>query len=88
MDNYLKWLKGDGKSDNTISSYIQIAVHFQKWFHQKVGEESFKGEFVSALDLQEWKSYLMDEATFVRGKRGKPQKYSVKSVITFIKAIK
>lgn len=88
MDDYSKWLKSNGKSDDTIISYNQTAMLFQKWFLKKVGEKSFKAEHVSALDLQEWKSYLIDEATYVRGKKAKPRKYSIRSVITFIKAIK
>lgn len=88
MNNYIKWLESKGKRDHTIHSYKQIAILFQKWFIQRTEDDSFKGEAVSAIDLQEWKSYLLNEATYVRGRGGKPQRYSVRSVITFIKAIK
>lgn len=88
LNDYSKWLKSNGKSDDTIISYNQVAMQFQKWFLQRIGKETFKGKYVSALDLQEWKSYLIDEATYVNGKKVTPKKYSIRSVITFIKAIK
>jgi site-specific recombinase XerD len=43
---------------------------------------------VTPLDLQDWKSYLLHEATFRRTSTSRPQRYSINSVNNNIKGIK
>lgn len=80
-------LRGNGSSENTIVRYIQVAYQFIGWHQNLLHKESFDPNEVSALDLQQWKKYLINEATFQRG-NADPKKYAISSVNNSIIAIK
>lgn len=84
------WLEQEGHGKDTIKLYISVAIKFQKWVTEHLGDNKFIPQHVSLLELQRWKVYLMTEATYTpRGAKNKePQKYEVSSVQTFIKSIK
>ncbi|MGG2201901.1 tyrosine-type recombinase/integrase [Paenibacillus validus] len=88
MDDYKLWLREEGKRPNTVNRYLRIAADFQEWHKAAAGREAFEPQLVSALDLQDWKTYLLDEATYQRTKEGDEQKYSITSVNNSVKGIK
>ena len=92
MEDFKAWLEGRDKSGTTINSYIKTALLFEKWFLQRSGQDVFDATKVTTRDLQDWKEYLITEATYVKGldAEGNPieQKYSVTSAQTFFKEIK
>jgi site-specific recombinase XerD len=93
MDYYKRWLKEDGKSDHTVANYLKVAETFQEWFIKNTNQSTFDPKSVSILELLDWKKYLLDGATYVKGldENGlpkPPKRYSIRSVQTFIKVIK
>ena len=88
MDDYELWLRKEGKRLNTIVRYLQIASDFQEWHKACAGCAMFHPQNVSGLDLQKWKTYLLNEATYQRAKEGPKRKYSITSVNNSIKGIK
>jgi len=93
MENYKLWLQERGLSENTIIGYLSVAEAFHQWILPKLGDDAFEPTHVSPLELQEWKNYLMQKATYVRGndKDGNPKppkRYAVSTVQTYIKSIK
>jgi site-specific recombinase XerD len=88
MNEYERWLQEEGKSENTVCRYVRIAADFQEWHRLVTKQEQFSPQLVTPLDLQDWKTYLLSEATYQRTKNSKPQKYSVASVNNCIKGIK
>ncbi|BFH18176.1 hypothetical protein J6TS7_29220 [Paenibacillus dendritiformis] len=87
IEKYEEWLKVNGNSKNTISRYLQVANQFMEWHTNLLKTSVFDPTEVSALDLQQWKTYLLTEATYQRGGRP-PQRYSVSSINNSIKAIR
>ncbi|BFH18313.1 recombinase XerC [Paenibacillus dendritiformis] len=87
ISKYESLLRGNGSSENTIVRYTQVANQFIIWHQELLNKDYFDPKEVSVLDLQQWKQYLINEATFQRGK-GKPKKYSISSVNNSIVAIK
>lgn len=88
MSDYKLWLREEGKRPNTVNRYLRIAANFQEWHKAAADRADFDPQLVSALDLQDWKTYLLDEATYQRTKEGDEQKYSVTSINNSIKGIK
>lgn len=87
MDRYKNWLHEDGKSPNTINRYMKIVSDFQQWYRTLTNNE-FDPRMVTALDLQDWKQYLLHDATYQRSKDGDTSKYSISTVNNNIKGIK
>ncbi len=56
----------------------------QSTFEEKM---SFLLSDVSGRDLQDWKKYLLNEATYQRGKQP-PKKYSISSVNNSLKSLR
>lgn len=67
IEKYEEWLKVNGNSKNTISRYLQVANQFMEWHTNLLKTSVFDPTEVSALDLQQWKTYLLTEATYQRG---------------------
>lgn len=93
METYKQWLRSLGRSEHTITNYLNTARSFQAWYLKQTKTESFNPLDVSQLDLQEWKAFLLNEATYSRihskgSKEADPKRYSVSSIQTFIKSIK
>lgn len=88
MNEYERWLQEEGKAENTVNRYVRIAADFQAWYKAATKQDDFSPQLVTSLDLQDWKTYLLNEATYQRTKNSKPQKYSVSSVNNCIKGIK
>lgn len=88
MDDYKLWLREEGKRPNTVNRYLRIAADFQEWYKAASGRKEFDPQLISALDLQDWKTYLLNEATYQRSKGGDGQKYSISSINNSIKGIK
>lgn len=80
-------LREEGASENTIARYIQVANQFIDWHQELLKTTAFDPNNVSALDLQQWKKYLINEATFQR-KNGETKKYSISSVNNCIVSIR
>ncbi|WP_200966952.1 tyrosine-type recombinase/integrase [Insulibacter thermoxylanivorax] len=86
FDNFRLWLQEEGKRSNTITRYIKVASDFIDWHMSKTGQ-TFDPRLVTPLDMQDWKSYLLNEATYVTS-HGQQQRYSVSTVNNAIKSIK
>jgi len=86
IDEYIIWLKESGKSDHTISNYVKSAEAFIQWFVGRIEVDEFDPMHVSPLDLQEYKEYLISEATFQRGST--TRRYSIGSIRVFLKSLK
>lgn len=86
ISKYEEALREDGASENTIARYIQVANQFIEW-HQELLKTAFDPNNVSALDLQQWKKYLINEATFQK-RNGETKKYSISSVNNCIVSIR
>jgi len=86
MENYVTWMKESGKSPHTITNYLKSVENFVVWFLERHGDDHFQPNHVSALDLQEYKEYLLNDAIFQKGKVQK--RYSVSSIRTFLKSLK
>lgn len=82
LKQYHNWLLNDGKSENTIKRYMAIVKSFQEWY-LNTGQKHFDPKLVSALDLHDWKSYLLNVAKTKTG-----QRYKVSTVNNCIKGIK
>lgn len=80
--NYDQWLRENGKQPRTITRYLRIVNDFQAWYVRESSEE-YKPDKVSALDLQDYKQYLIRDATFGPGK-----KYAISTVNNIIKGIR
>lgn len=63
------WLREAGKSPHSIASYIRSLDMFQSWYLETVGEDTFHPESVSAIDLQDFKQYLITKARTKQGKK-------------------
>lgn len=87
MDKYRTWLLEEGKRPNTVNRYLRIASDFQEWYKEATGLNVFDPRLVSALDLQDWKAYLLEDATYTQ-KNGSKKKYSIASINNAIKGIK
>ncbi|MGG3471515.1 tyrosine-type recombinase/integrase [Neobacillus pocheonensis] len=90
MENFKKWMRAEGKSDHTIRRYIRIADDFQEWFMKITNQTTFDPKLVTALDLQDWRNYLIHEATYQRKKEEEIQelRYSISSINNCIKGIR
>lgn len=68
MDKFINWLREEGRSSGTIKTYLQVE-QFQKWWVEEKAADSFDPEEVTALDLQDYKQYLIQHARNKRGGR-------------------
>lgn len=87
LQEYERWLTENAFRENTIDRYLVVARDFMEWHIQLIKKEDFSPLDVSARDLQDWKKYLLNEATYQRGKQG-PKRYSINSVNNSLKAIR
>lgn len=87
LQEYEQWLTENGFRDNTIERYLIVARNFMVWHIELLKKDAFSSLDVSARDLQDWKKYLLNEATYQRGKQ-KPRRYSINSVNNCLKAIR
>lgn len=85
ISKYEQALREDG-AENTIVRYIQVANQFIEWYQELIRTNTFDPNNVSALDLQQWKKYLINEATFQRGNG--EAKYAISSVNNCIVSIR
>jgi integrase/recombinase XerD len=68
MENYMVWLKEQGKRENTIKQYETTLKEFIQWYEDTNGVV-FQGESITPMDLQEWKQFLMEVAKTNSGKQ-------------------
>ncbi|MEC0182316.1 tyrosine-type recombinase/integrase [Paenibacillus peoriae] len=87
IQDFEAWLLEDGASKNTIDRYVTVAKFFIEWHNRIMKSEVFDPVNVSGRDLNAWKKYLLEEATYQRGNE-KPKRYSVSSVNNFVKSIR
>lgn len=87
LQDYERWLRENGFRENSIERYLIVARDFIVWHNQLLKKKEFLPIDVSGLDLQDWKKYLLNEATYQRGKQ-QPKKYSVSSVNNSLKSIR
>lgn len=88
MENYITWLKNNGSQSKTITFYIASVKLFQRWHMTKTKSLEFNPANVSTRDLQQWKDYMIHEATYIKNKATGPTKYSESSVKSYLKALK
>ncbi|WP_414731014.1 tyrosine-type recombinase/integrase, partial [Bacillus sp. FJAT-28004] len=89
METYKSWLNKQGKSEHTIDSYLNIVQNFQSWFLSHSQDDEFKPTYVTSGDVEKWKLYLLNEATYVSDKaKNITKKYSVSTVRTYLKGLK
>lgn len=86
IDEYAVWLKESGKSDHTIINYVKAAYMFVEWFLSRNADVYFDPVHVSALDLQEYKKFLLQDAKYLRGNTS--YRYSIGSIRNFLNSIK
>lgn len=87
LKKYEHYLKKNGASDRTIERYLTVAKQFIEWHNKLLNISEFIADEVSELDLNQWKKYLINEATF-QSKSGETKKYSISSVNNSIMAVK
>lgn len=56
LNEFMKKLKLEGKSDNTIKSYVLHMKEYFRWFADSFGNTEFKGLY--RANVQEYKNYL------------------------------
>lgn len=61
MDNFILYLREEGSRESTITTYKGIVVQFNKWYEETFGKEVDPAT-VSALDIQDYKQYLLHTA--------------------------
>jgi site-specific recombinase XerD len=83
---YEQWLKENGKTPRTISRYLNIVSDFQSWYVRESGEE-YRPDRVSALDLQDYKQYLIRDATY-QDAQGNSRRYKISTVNNTIKGLR
>jgi site-specific recombinase XerD len=57
LTHFTETLRAEGRSENTIGSYLSDLKHFAEWFAQSNGEV-FKPEAITPVDVGQYKSYL------------------------------
>lgn len=57
LTHFTETLRAEGRSENTIGSYLSDLKHFAEWFAQSNGEV-FKPEAIAPIDVGQYKSYL------------------------------
>jgi integrase/recombinase XerC len=57
LDEYILWLKNEGKSEKTIKEYPVILQKLTQWYEETEGDE-FKPDKVTTLHMHEFISYL------------------------------
>lgn len=87
LQTYERWLTTEGFRDNTINRYLVVARDFMEWHNGVLRKNGFSPIDVSGRDLQDWKKYLLNEATYKRGEQ-EPRRYSISSVNNSLKAIR
>lgn len=87
IQEFEAWLFEDGASKNTVDRYVTVAKIFIEWHNRIMKSEAFDPVNVSGRDLNAWKKYLLEEATYQRGNE-EPKRYSVSSVNNFVKSIR
>jgi site-specific recombinase XerD len=87
IQGYEHWLRENGFRDNSIERYLIVARNFMEWHNQLLSKDEFSSLNVAARDLHDWKKYMLNEATYQRGKQ-KPKKYSISSVNNSLKSIR
>lgn len=82
IEEYIDWLEEEGKTDNTISSYVKVVKYFEDWYASSHKEEI---DYIKLkpIDLREWKKFLLDEA---KTKVGEP--LSIRTINNYIEGIK
>lgn len=58
MKGFKEWLIEDGKSENTIRSYLKVVSYFESWY-EKNFNEVVDYQNIRPVDLREWKQYLL-----------------------------
>lgn len=87
IDDFEVWLLDDGSSKNTIERYITVASKFIEWHNRLMRTNVFDPINVSGRDMNAWKKYLLEEATYKRS-NGETKRYSISSVNNFVKSIR
>lgn len=87
IQDYERWMQDNGFRNNSIERYLIVARSFIEWHNHLLKKSEFTPLDVSGRDLQDWKKYLLNEATYQRGKQ-KPRRYSVSSVNNSLKSIR
>lgn len=68
LENFVKWLQEEGRSEGTIKTYLQVE-EFLNWWTQEKAADTFDPEEVTVMDLQEYKQFLIHHARNKRGGR-------------------
>lgn len=87
MEKYIHWLQQQGKSEHTIRRYKTVLKEFQQWYEEMTGEVPFDPQNVSAVDLQDWKNYLINIARIENPKTGE-KKLAISTVNNKIESLK
>ncbi|PHE46923.1 integrase [Bacillus pseudomycoides] len=70
MEQYIQWLKQQDKSENTIKKYTGDLKEFSFWFEETTGKSIKENPtIVSTLEIQDWKSFLINNAKTKGGNR-------------------
>ncbi|MMZ48169.1 Tyrosine recombinase XerD [compost metagenome] len=87
LQAFERWLIENGLSENSIDRYMVVARSFIEWHNKLMKNSDFDPLNVSGRDLNDWKKYLLEEATYQRGNQ-EPKRYSVSSVNNYLKSIR
>lgn len=82
MTSFNEWLLQRGKADNTIKTYEKGVSNFMLWLESE-GTEIIDFNEIRAIDLREYKKYLLRTA---KKKNGKP--LALRTVNTYIESVK
>jgi len=88
LEKYIHWLQQQGKSEHTIRRYKTVLKEFQQWYEGMTGGVPFDPKNVSAIDLQDWKNYLINIARIENPKTGERKKLTISTVNNKIESLK
>lgn len=57
LTQYEEWLESEGKGEKTIIAYLYAVRSLVQWYEERTGDD-FNPEEITALDLQDWRSFL------------------------------
>src|SRR5690606_20499880 len=75
-----------GKADNSIKRYSHVVSQFEAWYQKMNPAGSLLD--ATSLDMQDYKKFLIEEATYLKGKKKIPTKYSISTVNNIIKCLR
>ncbi|PEC50285.1 tyrosine-type recombinase/integrase [Bacillus sp. AFS096315] len=70
LESFILWLKAQGRSEHTVRRYKIVLIEFRTWLENTNGTNLFLNPSeISAIDIQDWKIYLLNNYKMKNGKK-------------------